>query len=114
MFVLRQYHGTNAIKKNFVKRFAVPLDFDFFKYLVWPYRLKEDLIVRIELNSSEKVILCSGSTAAAYKLPDISLEYKAIFDKPYATTIRGLYGGTKSIPYAKVTSNHPDTAWKRY
>ena len=33
MFMLRQYHGTNAIKKNFGKRFAVPLDFDFFKYL---------------------------------------------------------------------------------
>ena len=41
----------NAIKKTFDKRFAIPLDFDFFKHPVYPYRLKEDLIVRLELNS---------------------------------------------------------------
>ena len=54
----------NAIKKTFDKRFAVPLDFDFFKHPVYPYGLKEDLIVRLELNSSEKVILCTGDTNA--------------------------------------------------
>ena len=54
----------NAIKKTFDKRFAIPLDFDFFKHAVYPYRLKEDLIVRLELNSSEKVILCNGDTSA--------------------------------------------------
>ena len=43
----------NAIKKTFDKRFAIPLDFDFFKHPVYPYGLKEDLIVRLELNSSE-------------------------------------------------------------
>ena len=38
--------------------------------------------------------------------------------KPYATTIDGLYAGTKSIPYTKVTSIHyqtlskKDTTWK--
>ena len=42
----------NAIKKTFDKRFAIPLDFDFFKH-------PEDLIVRLELNSAEKVILCT-------------------------------------------------------
>ena len=47
----------NAIKKTFDQRFAIPLDFDFFKHPVYPYRLKEDLIVRLELNSSEKVLL---------------------------------------------------------
>ena len=47
----------NVIKKTFDKRFAIPLDFDFFKYPVYPYGLKEDLIVRLELNSSEKVLL---------------------------------------------------------
>ena len=52
----------NAIKKTFDKRFAIPLDFDFFKHPVYPYGLKEDLIVRLELNSSEKVILCTGDT----------------------------------------------------
>ena len=38
------------LKKTFVKRFATPLDFDFFKYSAYPGRLKEDLIVRLELN----------------------------------------------------------------
>lgn len=44
----------NAIKKTFEKRFAIPLDFDFFKHSAYPYREKEDLILRLELNSSEK------------------------------------------------------------
>ena len=108
----------NAIKKTFDKRFAIPLDFDFFKHPAYPYRLKEDLIVRLELNSSEKVILCTGDTSATYKLSDISLEYDAIFNEPYATTIGEMYAGTTSIPYTKVTSIHyqtlskKDTTWK--
>ena len=57
----------NAIKKTFDKRFAIPLDFDFFKHPVYPYGFKEDLTVRLELNSSEKVILCTGDTNAAYR-----------------------------------------------
>ena len=52
----------NAIKKTFDKKFAIPLDFDFFKHPVYPYGLLEDLIIRLELNSSEKVILCTGET----------------------------------------------------
>ena len=40
----------NVIKKTFDKRFAIPLDFDIFKHPVYPYGLKEDLIVRLELN----------------------------------------------------------------
>ena len=52
----------NSIKKTLDKRFAIPLDFDFFKDRVYPYRLKENLTVRLELNSSEKVILCTGDT----------------------------------------------------
>ena len=52
----------NAIKKTFNERFAIPLDFDFFKHAVYPYGLKEELIVSLELNSSEKVILCTGDT----------------------------------------------------
>ena len=54
----------NAFKKTLNKRFAILLDFDFFKHPVYPYGLKEDLIVRLELNSSEKVILCTGDTSA--------------------------------------------------
>ena len=38
---------------------------------------------KIELNSSEKVILCTGGTSATYTLSDISLEYDIIFDEPY-------------------------------
>ena len=37
----------NAIKKTFNNRFATPLDFDFFNHPVYPYGLKERLIVRI-------------------------------------------------------------------
>ena len=78
------------------------------------------MLVRLELNSSEKVILCTGDTNATYKLSDISLEYDAVFDESYATTIGELYGETNgtSIPYTKVTSIHyqtlskKDTTWK--
>ena len=63
----------NAVKKTFDKRFAIPLDFDFFKHPVYSHGLKERLIVRLELNSFEKVILCTGDTLATYKLSDISL-----------------------------------------
>ena len=42
----------NTIEKTFDKWFAIPLDLDFFRHPVYPYGLKEDLIVRIELNSS--------------------------------------------------------------
>ena len=88
----------NAIKITLDKRFATPLDFDFFKNPVDPYGLKEVLIVWLELDSSEKVILYTGDTSAKYKISDISLEYDAIFDEPYATTIGELYAGTASIP----------------
>ena len=107
----------NAIKKTFDKRFAILLDLDFFKHPVYPYGLEEDLIVRLELNSAEKVILCTGDTNATYKLSDISLDYDSIFDEPYATTIGEMYTGT-SILYTRVTSIHyqtyskKDTTWK--
>ena len=105
----------NAIKKTFDKRFAIALDFDFFKHPLYPYGLKEDLIVRLESSSSE-----TGDTSATYKLSDISLEYDAIFDEPYATTISEMYTGTISIPCTKVTLIHyqtlseKDTTWKIY
>ena len=44
----------NAIKKTLDKRFTIPLDFDFFKHPVYPYGLKEELIVRLELNFFRK------------------------------------------------------------
>ena len=81
---------------------------------MYPYGLKKNLIVRLELNSSEKVILCTGDTNAAYKLSDISLEYDAIFDEPHATTIGAMYTGTTSIPYTKVTSIHYQKLSKKY
>ena len=102
----------NAIKKTFANRSIIPLDFDFFKHPVYPDGLKERLIVRLELNSSEKVILRNGDTSATYKLSDISLEYDTIFDEPYATTIGEMYAGT-SIPYVKVTSVHYQTLKKK-
>ena len=80
---------------------------------MYPYDLKEDLIVRLELSSSEKVILCTGDTSATYKLSDILLEYDAIFDEPYATTIGEMYTGTTSIPYTNVTLIHYQTLSKK-
>ena len=108
----------NVIKKACDKRFSIPLDFDFFKHPVYPYGLKENLIVSLELSSPWKVILCNGDTSATYKLSDISLECDAIFDEPYATTIVEMYNGTTSIPYTKVglihyqTLSKKDTIWK--
>ena len=108
----------NVVKKTFGKRFATPLDFDIFKHPIYPYALKEDLIVRLELNSSEKLILCSGDSAATYKLSDISLEYDTIFDEPYTTAIGELYAGSTSVSHTKVTWIHyetlskKDTTWK--
>ena len=81
---------------------------------MYPYGLKEDLIVRLELNSSEKVILCTEDTSAKYNLSDISLEYDEIFDEPYATTIGEMYTGTMSIPYTEVTSIHYKTLSEKH
>ena len=102
----------NTIKKTLDKRFATLLDFDFFRHRMYPYALKEDLIVRLELNSSEKVILCTGDTNATYKLSNISFKYDAIFDEPYATA-RGEMYARSSILYTKVTSIHFQTLSKK-
>ena len=94
------------------------MDFDIFKQPVYPYGLQEDLVVRIEWSSSEKVILCGEDYAATYKLLGISLEDEAIFDQHYAATIDDLYIRATSISFIKVTSIHyqelskKDTTWK--
>ena len=70
------------------------------------------------MNSSEKVILCTGDTLATYNISDISLEYDAIFDETYATTIGEMYNGTTSMRYTKVKLIYyqalpkKDTTWK--
>ena len=108
----------NTIKNTLDKMLEIPLDFDFFKHSLYLYGLKEDLTVRLELNSAEKAILCTGDTNVTYKPSDISLEYNAIFEEPYVTTIGEMYTGTTSIPYVKVSSIHyqtlskKDTTWK--
>ena len=80
---------------------------------MYPYGLKERLIVRNELNSAEKVILCTGDTNAIYELSDVSLEYGAIFDEPYATTIGEIYTGTTSVTSIHYqTLSKKDTTWK--
>ena len=66
------------LKRNCRKRFAIPLDFEFLKQSVLPYYLHGKLFATIELNKSDKVILCSDDTAATYKLSALSLEYNAI------------------------------------
>ena len=107
----------NAIKKTLDKRFAIPLDFDFFKHPVYPYGLEQSPFIRIELNSAKNALFCTGDTNATYKLSDISLEYDVILDGPYATVIGEMYV-KKLICYTKVTSIHhqtlskKDTTWK--
>ena len=96
----------NLIKKTFEKRFVIPLDFDFFKHPVYPYSIKENLIARLEVSFSEKVILCSRDCAAANELSNISLGYEAIFDEIYAASIGELYARATSIPYTKVKLIH--------
>ena len=81
----------NVIEKTYDKRFAIPSGFDFFKHPVYPYGLKEDLSVTIELNFAKQMILCTEDTNAVYKISDIIFEYDAIFDDPYATSTRGMY-----------------------
>ena len=108
----------DVIKKSYDKTFAINLDFDFFKHPVYPYGLKEGLSITIELNTVKEVILCTGDTNAIYKISDIILEYDAIFDDPYVTSIREMYIREVSIPYTKVTSIHyqalseKDIVWK--
>ena len=61
----------NVIKTTLDKRFAIPLDFDFFKHPVCPFGLKECLFIRLELNSAVKVLLCTRDNNATYKISDI-------------------------------------------
>ena len=68
----------NAVKKTLGKRFAIPLDFEYFKQPVSPYYLHEKLFVTIELNKSEKVMLCSDDALATYTISNLALEYDAI------------------------------------
>ena len=57
----------NAFKKILVKKLAIVLDFNFFKHPEHSYALKENLIVRLELNFSEKFTLYSGRGMTAEK-----------------------------------------------
>ena len=67
----------NAVKKTLGKRFAIPLDFEYFKQPVSPYYLHKKLFVTIELNKSKKVMLCSNDALATYTISDLALEYDA-------------------------------------
>ena len=52
----------NAIKKTSDRRLGVPFKFKVFKDYVYFYGLIKDLLVRLKLNTSQKVILCSETT----------------------------------------------------
>ena len=71
----------NAIKKTFGERVPATLDFDFSEHSVYVYRTKEDLIIRLKLISSKKIILCRGDTAAICTLSGFSPEYDAMLDE---------------------------------
>ena len=103
----------NAIKKTLDKRFAIPLDFDFYKDPFYLYGLKERVFIRLELNSAGKVLLCTEATNVTYTISDIYLEYEIIFNEPYATIISEMYTGTKLILYSKVTSVHYESLKKK-
>lgn len=55
--------------------------YHFFNHPIYPDGPKEDLIVRFELDSSQKVVLYNQDTAAPHKLSRISLEYHTTFVK---------------------------------
>ena len=74
----------------------------------------DNLIVTLEINYSEKLVLCSSDTAATYKLSDISVDYDRKFDKRYAAMIRELYAGTAPIPYSHVKSIHCQALLKKH
>ena len=77
-------HATkNAIEITLKNCFPIPLDFQYFKQLVCTYYLHENLTVISDLNKPEKIIFCSGDTAATYAISDISLEYDAIINAVY-------------------------------
>ena len=103
------YSNKIAFKKTFGQILTFLLDYDFSKHPVYPYGFKEDLIVSLQFNYSEKVIFSNRDSAAAYKLSDISLEYDATSDENYVTTIEELYAGTASVSYTKVTLIHYHT-----
>ena len=65
---------------------------NFFFHPAFPYGLKEDLIVRLKLNSSIKMVLPSGDTAETCKFSNIFLK-NAIFVKHYSTVTTELYAG---------------------
>ena len=92
----------NALKKTLGNRFMIPLDFEYFKQLVSPYYLHEDLIVTIELNKPEKVMLCSGDSAATYTISDIALEYDTIIDPVYTEKV-SVAQQNSLYPYTRVT-----------
>ena len=100
-------------KRRLIKDLQYRWILTFFKHPLYPHGLKGHLIVRTKLNSAEKIILCTGDTNATYELSDISLEYDAIFDELYTTTIGEMYNGTTSIPYTKVTSIHHELLLKK-
>ena len=108
----------NAIKKTLHKRFAIPLDFDFFKHPVYPYDLEQHMFIKIELNSTKNVLLWTGDTKETYKLSNIYLEDDVILDGPYATAIGKMYTKKTSMYHTKITSIHQqtlskkDTSWK--
>ena len=74
----------------------------------------ENLIVSLEINYSEKLVLCSSDTAATYKLSDISVDYIGKFDERYAAMIGELYAGTALIPYSQVKSIHCQALLKKH
>ena len=69
------------------------------------------MIVKLELNTSDKVILCSGDTTATYRLSNIPLEYDVIFDEIYATILSQL--SYTLIRYTNLTSTHYQTLSKK-
>ena len=74
--------------------------------------------MKLELNSSEKLISCAEDSNETYKTSNISLEYDAIFDETYTATIGEMHNGKTLTSYTKVTSIHyqtlsqKDTTWK--
>ena len=81
----------NAINKALSNRFSVTFEFNFFSYLLYPYGLREDLFLWLELNTPETLLLCTGETVATYKLQDISLKCCDIFYANFPSILSNMF-----------------------
>ena len=106
----------NAIKKTLGNRFAIPLDFEYFKQPVSPYYLHKDLIVTIELNKSEKSCYAPMMLRQPTQSQILLWSMSGYIDAQYTEKVSRAQQNS-SYPYTRVTRlsyqqlSKKDTSW---